>query len=64
MTFVHEVNPDAELELLNYNPLAANKFDTLNETYLVGKNTQRLTEKQMEAKRKIVSDIMEASNDD
>ncbi len=58
--FVHETNPKAEIELLNYNPLAANKFDTLNETYLVGKDTQRLSEQQMDAKRKIVSEIMEA----
>ncbi len=49
----------AQIELLNYNPLAKNKFDTINETYLVGKDAVPLTEQEMGRKRKIVSDITE-----
>ena len=57
--FVHKTNKNVDIELLNYNPLAANKFDTLNEKYLVGKGTQPLSEELIRVKRKIVSDIME-----
>ena len=49
----------AQIELLNYNPLAKNKFDTINETYLVDRDAQPLTQHEMDKKRKIVLDIME-----
>ena len=58
--FVSGVRKNVEIELLNYNPLAENKFGMIDELYKVGKGVEPLTEQQMAQKRKIVSDIMEA----
>ena len=38
--YVAKVNPQATLELLNYNPLAKNKYDSLQEKYLVSESAQ------------------------
>ena len=57
--FVHGIRKDISVELLNYNPLASNKFDTLNEVYLVGKATEPLSETEMTRKRAIVAKILE-----
>jgi len=57
--YVHEMNAKTRIELLNYNPLAENKFDTLNEKYFPGK-ANPLSESEMERKRSIVSRIWEA----
>ena len=57
--FVAATGENVGIELLNYNPLAENKFDTLDEVYTVGKGVQPLSEKAMAEKRKIVSDMME-----
>ena len=57
--FVAATNKNIGIELLNYNPLAENKFSTLDEIYTVGTGVQPLSEKEMKEKRKIVSDMME-----
>ena len=58
--FVARTGREVEIELLNYNSLAMNKFDTINEKYLVGREVQPLTEQELNKKRKIVTDTMEA----
>ena len=58
--FVRETSKDVPIELLNYNPLARNKFDTLNEIYRVPIEAAPFSQDEMTRKRAIVSKILEA----
>ena len=58
--FVRNTHKGVPIELLNYNPLASNKFDTLNEVYRVQKGAAPFSEQEMTRKRAIVSKILEA----
>lgn len=60
--FVSTTSKNVSIELLNYNTLAENKFESLDEIYKVGKGVKPLTNDEMDKKRKIVSDIMEANH--
>lgn len=62
VNYVSDTSENVEIELLNYNPLAESKFETLDEKYKIGKGVEPLTEHEMDEKRKIVSDIMEAKH--
>jgi len=57
--FVASFGSGIKLELLNYNPLAADKFLTINEPYLVGKEAKPLPPHEMERKKALVNNILE-----
>ena len=58
--YVVGVRSDVSIELLNYNPLAENKFDTIDEQYMVGKGVAKLTSQEMDEKKNIIVTVMEA----
>lgn len=52
--FLAETDPEARLELLNYNPLAAAKYPLAGREYCFRENPERYTEDEMEAFRALV----------
>ncbi len=59
--YVAGVNPKAQLELLNYNPLAESKYHSLQERYILPSTTEKFSEEEMQRKSELVKRIMEKS---
>lgn len=57
--YVARTNPNARLELLNYNPLAKNKYTSLHTEYLISGDAEPLSKEEMERKNLMVKEIME-----
>ena len=57
--YVASINPQTSLELLNYNPLAVNKYTSLQEKYYVSDDAEPLSEDEMDRKNILIANIME-----
>lgn len=60
-TYVSHVNKNTKIELLNYNPLAENKYVSLQEKYLVSSEIEPFSKEEMIRKQTFVNNIMEKS---
>lgn len=55
VSFLVNIYPDVKYELLNYNPLAASKYELLNEQYALDNNLKMFNNEQMEYFYQLVS---------
>lgn len=55
--FFLALDPDARIELLNYNPLAINKYQLLDQNYLFEKNPKMFTADEMAAFAAVLTDM-------
>ncbi len=61
--FVFSYDPYMEIELLNYNPLAINKYLTMNQTYTVPKDTRAFDKEEMKRKNTLIMGIRKGKED-
>ncbi len=61
---MRQLSADIEIELLNYNPLAENKFRSLDQPYLVDQGTKPLSLKEFNRKKALMGDILGGKNID
>ena len=59
--YVYNVNRDIRVELLNYNPLAGNKYNSLHEEYKLDSAIEPLSAAEIHRKNNLVNKIMENS---
>ena len=59
--YVYNVNRDIRVELLNYNPLAGNKYNSLHEEYKLDCAIEPLSAAEIHRKNNLVNKIMENS---
>jgi len=55
--FFQALDPDIQIELLNYNPLAKNKYVLLEQDFLFSKNPKMFSNAEMDAFTKILTDF-------
>lgn len=61
--FVFSYDPHMEIELLNYNPLAINKYLTMNQTYTAPKDTRAFDKEEMKRKNTLIMGIRKGKED-
>ncbi len=57
--YVKKVNPEQRIELLNYNPLAGNKYSSLQEHYQLSGELEPFSVEEMSRKNNLVKEVME-----
>ena len=55
-SFVHNINSDIPIELINFNPLAENKYRLMGKEYEIFKDLRPLSEEQLEELYQIIKD--------
>ncbi len=58
--YVKKVNPEQRIELLNYNPLAGNKYSSLQECYQLSGELEPFSVEEMSRKNNLVKEVMES----